>query len=430
MIGDGLRMMLKWMVALVLIGTVAPSALKFMPSSVEDILDYLNLNSADRLGVKEASVSRSIPNISAIITGYGYPIEEYETTTTDGYILAMQRIPHGRQKTDGPKPAVLVVHGLLGLATDFVSNAPNQSLGFILADNGYDVWLGNCRGNTYSRRHVKLKPDQEVFWDFSFDEMALQDLPAFVNKVISVTNESKISYVGYSEGTMMGFAGFSQNQTLANQVKAFYAMGPVTTINHITSPLKILAPFANELGFLFELFGRGEFLPRNALMDWIAKYACDGSLPEVLCTNFLFMICGTDFANLNETRIPFYLDYIPAGTSSRNMIHFAQLINSKKFQMYNYGSKSENEKHYKQDTPPEYHPENVNIPVALFYGDKDKLADKGDVAELIPKLKKLIKAVEIPIFEHLDFIWAMNAVDPVYKPMLDMMKQIEEKTEN
>jgi alpha-beta hydrolase superfamily lysophospholipase len=77
-----------------------------------------------------------------------------------------------------------------------------------------------------------------------------------------------------------------------------------------------------------------------------------------------------------------------------------------------------------QDTPPEYHPENLQMPVALFYGGNDKLADKDDVRKLIPKLKHLIKAIEIPIFEHLDFIWAMNAVDPVYKPMMDMMKQI------
>jgi hypothetical protein len=50
--------------------------------------------------------SQWIPNFgvfllqSAIVTGYGYPIEQYETTTSDGYILSMQRIPHGRNKTD------------------------------------------------------------------------------------------------------------------------------------------------------------------------------------------------------------------------------------------------------------------------------------------------------------------------------------------
>lgn len=44
----------------------------------------------------------------------------------------------------------------------WVVNPPDESLGFILADNGYDVWLANTRGTKYSHGHKSLHPNDIV----------------------------------------------------------------------------------------------------------------------------------------------------------------------------------------------------------------------------------------------------------------------------
>jgi lysosomal acid lipase/cholesteryl ester hydrolase len=64
----------------------------------------------------------------------------------------------------------------------WVANQDEQcNLPFVLARNGYDVWLGNARGNKYSQYHVNLSPRHQAFWEFSINEFAMRDLPDTVD---------------------------------------------------------------------------------------------------------------------------------------------------------------------------------------------------------------------------------------------------------
>lgn len=102
---------------------------------------------------------------------YDYPVEVHEVTTADGYVLTLQRIPYGRhgdkRKSFKIRPAVLLQHGLGSSGVDFINRGVNRSLGLILADSGYDVWLGNNRGTIWSKKHVTLDAEyNKTYWDF------------------------------------------------------------------------------------------------------------------------------------------------------------------------------------------------------------------------------------------------------------------------
>jgi len=57
------------------------------------------------------------------------------------------------------------------------------------------------------------------------------------------------------------------------------------------------------------------------------------------------------------------------------------MINSDKFELYDYGKEKNNELYF-QDTPPLVPLENFNVPTVLLSGDVDGLGDPEDVAWL------------------------------------------------
>ena len=66
--------------------------------------------------------------------------------------------------------------------------------------------------------------------------------------VLNVTGKEKLFYVGHSQGTIMGFAGFTFNQSLAKRVETFFALAPVTTVKYIDGLFKVMAEFRKPIG--------------------------------------------------------------------------------------------------------------------------------------------------------------------------------------
>ena len=65
---------------------------------------------------------------------------------------------------EGLKP-ILLQHGLVDSSDTWIVNDQDKAPGLMLADRGYDVWLGNNRGNKHSRNHITLNPDKgPEFW--------------------------------------------------------------------------------------------------------------------------------------------------------------------------------------------------------------------------------------------------------------------------
>lgn len=63
----------------------------------------------------------------------------------------------------------------------------------------------------------------------------------------------------------------------------------------------------------------------------------------------------------------------PKGQSVKEMVHYGQIVSSRRFSQYNHGTQK-NMVRYGSMTPPVYNLSHVTCPVAVFVGDRDALA--------------------------------------------------------
>ncbi|KAF2076414.1 hypothetical protein CYY_002271 [Polysphondylium violaceum] len=356
-------------------------------------------------------------NISQLIQARGYPVEDHTAITPDGFILSIQRIPAGRyQPNPNPygasgKPVVVLQHGVEDIGTSWViQENVYQSLGFILADAGFDVWINNVRGTTYSSSNINLNPNDRAFWAWSFDEMAEYDIPTFIDYVLETTQQETVGYVGHSQGTTVAFISFNQNPELASKINLFVALAPVVRVTHCESTLlNILAEF--NIDVLFEVLGGKAFLADTPFLQKYLPIICKNQ--PTICQSSLALIMGWDTTNINNTRLPVYMAHEPGGTSTQNVVHWAQATKSG-YQKFDYGAIGNLQK-YGQLTPPKYNLTDFSTKTMIFSGGQDFLADPTDVAWLLPQIaSSTVYVKNLPTYSHLDFVWGETAYLDVY----------------
>lgn len=123
----------------------------------------------------------------------------------------------------------------------------------MLADLGYDVWLGNVRGTRYSRNHIKYNPDgkrkdRKNYWSFSWHEIGVVDVPETIDYVLDKTGYEQLHYIGHSQGTTVFWVMASELPEYNDKIKSMQAFAPVAFMSHLRSPfLRAASLFTNTI---------------------------------------------------------------------------------------------------------------------------------------------------------------------------------------
>lgn len=229
-------------------------------------------------------------------------MEIHHVTTKDGYILEMHRMQNGSVGTNGTaKRPMFLMHGLGDSSTGWLINGRENSLGYFMADAGYDVWLGNARGTFFSRKHKTWNPDGDIkdkqkFWTYSWHEIGVYDLPAMIDYVLKTnTAFNKVHYAGLSQGTTSFFVMGSERPAYNKKILTMHALAPVAFMRKSQGLGKAAAYLAQTIEPVLRPLGILEILPGDTFITTMLQKLCsDLTVARLVCMNFLFMAVGFD----------------------------------------------------------------------------------------------------------------------------------------
>jgi pimeloyl-ACP methyl ester carboxylesterase len=359
------------------------------------------------------------------IEDHGYDYERHEVTTEDGFILHCFRV-FKKEKRDPSLPPLLLQHGLFQSSGIFVTSE-EDSMAFHFADKGYDVWLGNNRC-IHEKGHITLRPHEEQYWAWGLDELGQFDFPAFIDYVCKTSGHEKVVFVGHSQGNAQAFVGLARNPQVARKIQLFVALAPafyVGRLGHWAMEAMVSMPS----WIFYRLFGECSFIPVMYIVQRQMSPKAFGHLAYNMF-NYLFNWGDAYWCHWRKTK---YFLFTPRPVSSRLIHHWGEITKTGQLKPYTASKRStkpaalvDDDELGAADVVPRpveemrvYSVSEIECPVAVFFGGKDRLVLGKTLVETLQASKaiNLVHYSEIPHYEHMDVVWAHDARDTVFDPI-------------
>jgi len=334
----------------------------------------------------------------------GHPaIAVHNFVTKDGMTLAMWRVPGDVSK---PRRPVLIMHGFECSSRDWFAGLDADSLPWLMWRSGFDVWVGNSRGN-----YLSTTPN----WAWTQLQMGDIDLPTMVDAILADTGAKSLVYIGHSLGGLNGFMHFSENATTAKRISHFVGLAPAVYLTQQRYTWNVLAKFhVDDIVSLATAKPGTSF----AVYEEMQRDKCYAQSFVGACWDCALDMGGSyqagDKGFASECHEKFRC--IPAGTSSDTLRAFADALRAGGFQQY------------LRTIGREINFTKLTIPIAVAAGEKDLFMTPADVKKTqtaCTRSSDISKFWELGNGGHMDLVWGKEAPAVVYRPMLKWLGATE-----
>nr|POF12828.1 sterol esterase 2 [Quercus suber] len=159
------------------------------------------------------------------------------------------------------KYPILMMHGLLQSAGAYCCN-DDDSMAFYLAKSGYDVWLGNNRCG-FEPKHTLLTYEDPRMWAWNIRQMGVMDLPALISRVLAETGFPKLALIAHSQGTTQTFVALAKEQRpeIGEKISVFCALAPAVYAGPLIGKVYLKAMSVISPAVFRLIFGIHSFIP-------------------------------------------------------------------------------------------------------------------------------------------------------------------------
>ncbi|KAJ5555781.1 hypothetical protein N7461_004251 [Penicillium sp. DV-2018c] len=392
----------------------------------------------------------------------GLDVEKFRVQTEDGFVIDLwhvynpqeyEALPADKRRARGPgvftepkvqntsrprhkrRYPILLVHGLLQSAGAFCTN-DEDSLAFYLCKSGYDVWLGNNRCGL-NPEHINLSTNDPRMWSWDIRHLGTLDLAALMSRVLYETGFEKLGLVCHSQGTTQAFVALAKEHRpeLGKYISAFCALAPAAYAGPLVSKpyfrfMSLLSPAMFRL-----VFGVHSFIPVMMTARRLLPPRVYGTLAYWV---FSFLFDWSDTRWERDLRHRMF-QFAPVYVSAESMRWW---LGSDCFAKHKCILSTDNDLRCEASSGPGMHdpisehgddPHDPCLgsrargpwfgpgtpPFAFWIGGSDALVDGRRLLERFKTGREphvnLVHAKVIEEYEHLDVLWAMDAIDQVGK---------------
>jgi len=223
-------------------------------------------------------------------------------------------------------------------------------------------------------------------------------------KYVAQQTKQKLVYLGHSQGNAQAFVGLSLAPELAQHLDLFVALAPAYFVKEFTHwSLKYIQKLPDSAFWL--LFGTRSFIP---IMHPCQSYLHCRVFSSCAYTMFAYLF-GWTSDKWKYGRKPAIFLTTPRPISTKLIQHWLQISRSGKL----------------SSDSCDYPLSQITCPVAVMWGKGDTIVD-GE--KLINTLKEdevnIIYELGVEDYEHMDLIWAEDAIETVFRPLAGLLEKI------